>query len=270
MVCGGVIGDSLRSRLTRWGFDLFPAYRGTGACSSCLADDWREVRVKLLLTWRTRNAVGTVYGGSMNGAVDPVYMIMLMRILSREYVVWDKAATVQFRRPGRSTLYACFRLDERETESIIAELNERPVPERVYQVDLTDADGEVHASVTKTLRIQPPGALGIAPGGGWLIPATRGTPIATVRRNDGRATCFSAEHRPLAPRAALRSGQLAPHAVGLLAQQQRQVRVLPRHHGHRCRALRDGTQPELSVAIPAPAQYLTGAGQAAGVLSACC
>jgi hypothetical protein len=148
------MSESLRSRLTRWGFNLFPAYRGTGGRITYLAGDWREVRVKLPLTWRTRNAVGTIYGGSIYGAVDPVYMIMLMRILGRGYVIWDKAATVQFKRPGRSTLFACFTLDEPETESIKAELRERPALERTYTVDLTDADGVVHATVSKTLHIR--------------------------------------------------------------------------------------------------------------------
>ena len=57
-----------------------------------------EVRVKLPLNWRTRNYVGTIFGGSLYGAVDPVYMIMLMKVLGRDYVVWDKAASIRFRR----------------------------------------------------------------------------------------------------------------------------------------------------------------------------
>jgi len=148
------MSESLRARLTRWGFNLFPAYWGSGAHIIYLADDWREVRLKLPLTWRTRNAVGTIYGGSIYGAVDPVYMIMLMRILGPAYVVWDKVATVYFRRPGRSTLFARFTLPKQETESIRAELRERPALERTYTVDLTDAEGVVHATVTKTLHIR--------------------------------------------------------------------------------------------------------------------
>ena len=138
----------------RWGFNLFPAYRGTGARITYISDDFREVRVRLPLSWRTRNYVGTIFGGSLYGAVDPIYMIMLIRILGPGYTVWDKAATIRFRRPGRSTLYARFVLEEEEVRTI-RELAERsPSIDRVYNVDLADAGGLVHASVEKTVYIR--------------------------------------------------------------------------------------------------------------------
>src|SRR5215475_5393241 len=98
----------------RWMFNLFPAYRGTGGRVTYIAADFREVRVKLPLSWRTRNYVGTIFGGSLYGAVDPVYMIMLIRILGPGWTVWDKAATIHFRRPGRETLFARFVLGDEE------------------------------------------------------------------------------------------------------------------------------------------------------------
>src|SRR2546422_8429965 len=58
-------------------------------------------RSRLPLSWRTRNYVGTIFGGSMYGAVDPVYMVMLIKLLGPGYTVWDKAAAIRFRRPGR-------------------------------------------------------------------------------------------------------------------------------------------------------------------------
>ena len=148
------MSESFASRRLRWTFNLIPAYRGTGARVIYVASDFREVRVELPLSWRTRNYVGTIFGGSLYGAVDPVYMIMLIKILGPSYTVWDKAATIRFRRPGRSTLSAQFVLDEEEIRTI-RELAERhPSIDRVYQVDLADAVGLVHASVEKTVYIR--------------------------------------------------------------------------------------------------------------------
>src|SRR5690349_9957863 len=110
--------ESLASRFMRWKFNLYPAYRGSGGRVIYIAGDYREVRVKVPLSLRTRNLVGTIYGGSMYGAIDPMYMIMLMRLLGRDYIVWDKAATIHFRKPGRTALYATFRVEERELEAI--------------------------------------------------------------------------------------------------------------------------------------------------------
>jgi len=145
--------ESFKTKLRRWALNFIPAYRGTGGRVTYISDDYTEVHVRLPLSWRTRNYVGTIYGGSMYGAVDPVYMIMLIKLLGRDYVVWDKAASIRFRRPGRTTLRAKFVLDGSEAEAIKSELQGRKSIDRVYKVDLVDDAGKVHAQVEKTLYI---------------------------------------------------------------------------------------------------------------------
>jgi len=149
-----IMTESLRTRIARWGFNFFPAYRGTGARITSISSDWREVRIKLPLNWRTRNYVGTIYGGSMYGAADPIYMVMLIKVLGPEYVVWDKAASVRFKKPGTSTLSAKFVLTEEEISAIKDALNSAPSVERVYLVELVDAEGVVHATIEKTVYIR--------------------------------------------------------------------------------------------------------------------
>ena len=102
--------ESLRTFLYRLVFNLWPCYRGTGGRVTFIAADWSEVRVRLPLSWRTRNYVGTIFGGSIYAAVDPFFMIMLMHRLGPDYEVWDKAATIRFRKPGRTTSTATLAL----------------------------------------------------------------------------------------------------------------------------------------------------------------
>ena len=157
--------ESLRTRLQRWGFNWFPAYRGTGARITYIARDWREIRIRLPLSWRTRNYVGSLFGGSMYGGVDPIYMVMLIQNLGRGYVVWDKAASIRFRRPGRTTLHARFVLDPAELDAIRAALADAPATDRTYTVELVDAEGVVHATVEKTINIRRKKAAGDGSGG---------------------------------------------------------------------------------------------------------
>jgi acyl-coenzyme A thioesterase PaaI-like protein len=138
----------------RWGFNLFPAFRGTGARITYISGDYREMRVELPLSWRTRNYVGTIFGGSLYGAVDPHYMIMLIKILGPGYTVWDKAATIRFRKPGRGKLFAQFVISEEEVTEVRRLLETENSIDRVYNVDLTDSAGVVHASVAKTVYIR--------------------------------------------------------------------------------------------------------------------
>ncbi len=83
-----------------------------------IAPDWSEIRLDVPLSWRTRNYVGTIFGGSMYASIDPIYMIMLIRRLGPEFVVWDKAATIQFKKPGRETLRARFMVSDEELAAI--------------------------------------------------------------------------------------------------------------------------------------------------------
>jgi len=147
------MSESWRSRLARWRFNLFPAYRGTGGWVTFIRHDFMEVRIRLPLSWRTRNYVGTIYGGSIYGAVDPIYMLMLLWTLGPEYVVWDKAAAVRFRRPGRTTLYGSFTLTPGVLTEIRDELTRVPKLDRHFTVELADEAGVVHAIIEKTIHV---------------------------------------------------------------------------------------------------------------------
>ena len=148
------MAESWASRKMRWGFNLIPAFRGAGGRITYIAGDFREARVRLPLNWRTRNYVGTIFGGSLYGAVDALYMILLIKVLGPSYTVWDKAATIRFLKPGRGTLYARFLLEDEEIQTIRRLLETAPSVDRIYRVDLADAAGVVHAAVEKTIYIR--------------------------------------------------------------------------------------------------------------------
>jgi acyl-coenzyme A thioesterase PaaI-like protein len=151
------------TRWQRWWlqfrFNLFPCYRRTGARIDYVGPGGREVRVKLPLNWKTRGYWGTTFGGSMYGAVDPVLLVMLSRRLGPAYMVWDKAAKIEFKRPGRSTLYASFLLEDSDIADIKERLEQTRRIDRTYNVELRDAGGMVCAAIEKvvTIRRRDPG-----------------------------------------------------------------------------------------------------------------
>lgn len=134
--------------------NLWPAIRGTGQRITHVAPDWSEVRVKLPLNWRTRNYVGTIFGGSMYGACDPHFMLLLIHRMGPDYIVWDKSASIRFRKPGRGTLYATMRIPDEEVAVIKRILEEQEKVDRHYSVDLVDKEGAVHATVEKVVHVR--------------------------------------------------------------------------------------------------------------------
>jgi acyl-coenzyme A thioesterase PaaI-like protein len=144
----------ISNKLRCWSFYIFGCYRGTGGRLKYIAEDWSEVRLELPLSWRTRNYVGTIFGGSIYSAVDPIYMLMLIHRLGPEFVVWDKAAKIEFKKPGRETLHARFRIGDDELAAIRTALTTQRSVECTYVIELVDGSGTVCAQVEKLIYIR--------------------------------------------------------------------------------------------------------------------
>lgn len=104
--------------------------------------------------WWNRNYVGTHYGGSLYSMVDPFYMLMLIENLGGGYVVWDKSATIDFKRPGRGTVKASFRITEEQLDEIRGSLESAEKAEPTFRVEIVDSTGDVVAKAAKVLHIR--------------------------------------------------------------------------------------------------------------------
>jgi acyl-coenzyme A thioesterase PaaI-like protein len=145
---------ALKSRPRRLIFDLVPCYRRTGVKVIYISQNFREVRIKLPLNWKTRGYNDTTFGGSMYACIDPIYTTMIEWNLGKDYVALDKSASIEFRKPGKEALFSTFKLADGDIDAIRAELEDNEKADRVYDVDLTDSDGVVYASCRKTVQIR--------------------------------------------------------------------------------------------------------------------
>ena len=145
--------ESFKTWLRRLRFNLFPAFRGTGAKVVHIAEDLRTLRIKLPLNWRTRNIYGTMFGGAMYAATDPLYAILIKVGLGPGYIVWDKAGSIRYRKPGRAALYAECSVSDAELEALRARLVSEPSVDLEYEIELKDAEGTVHATIVRTIYV---------------------------------------------------------------------------------------------------------------------
>ena len=135
-------------------FNLWPVFRGAGIRVVEIAPDFRAATVELRMRLLNRNYVGTHFGGSLFSMTDPFFMILMMKSLGPDYVVWDKAGTVRFLKPARGTVTASFRLPEEEVAKAREMTATGAKYEPVFRVDIVDAAGNVVADVEKTLHIR--------------------------------------------------------------------------------------------------------------------
>jgi acyl-coenzyme A thioesterase PaaI-like protein len=145
--------ESRETRFRRFYFNFFPAYRRTGARITYIQSDYHEIHIKLGLNWKTRNYVGTIFGGSMFAAADPIYMVMLINILGTDYIIWDKSGEIRFVRPGTGTLTARFKLEKQQIEQIRQEVDDKKEGVFDFGVDFVNKEGKVTSRVTKKIYV---------------------------------------------------------------------------------------------------------------------
>ena len=143
-----------RATLLRWLLNLYPPYLGAGIRIQHISPDMRSVKVRMKLTRWNRNYVGTQFGGSLYSMVDPFYMLLLIEQLGSDYIVWDKAASIDFIAPGKTTVFAEFHIDD----ALLSDIRQQTASGKKYlphlQVDIRDGAGELVARVDKTLYVR--------------------------------------------------------------------------------------------------------------------
>src|SRR5258707_235244 len=134
--------------------NLYPPFLGAGIRIKRISDDLRTIEVEMPLRFFNRNYVGTHFGGSLYAMCDPFFMLILINNLGPDYIVWDKAATIRFKKPGTGLVKAIFHVPEERIEEIRAQVQAQGKVEPQFQALVKDADGNVIAEVDKLLYVR--------------------------------------------------------------------------------------------------------------------
>lgn len=145
---------TFRQRLMMRLVNLYPPYLGAGIRVHQPKDDAHRVVVRMGLHFWNRNLFGTQFGGSLYAMCDPIYLFIVSKNLGPAYQVWDKAAQIEFLRPGRGRVTATFVVPPERIEEIRAAADRGEKVEPVFTVDVVSDDGEVVARVTKRLWVR--------------------------------------------------------------------------------------------------------------------
>ncbi|WP_431125046.1 DUF4442 domain-containing protein [Flagellimonas flava] len=143
-----------KHQLLKHGFNFSPMYRRSTGKITHVSEDLLLVQMQLRLTYKNRNYVNSIFGGSMFSAVDPIPMVQLIHLLGPDYVVWDKSAEIRFKRPAKEHLYAEFSYTFEELQDIKSKVAEQNELEIVKTTQLTNADkSQVFCEVKKLIYV---------------------------------------------------------------------------------------------------------------------
>jgi len=144
----------IKKYLERFIFGIYPPYLGAGIKVKHISDDYRKIVVEMKLRFWNRNYVNTHFGGSLYSMVDPFFMLMLMKNLGPDYIVWDKSAKIAFKKPGKGKMRATFLIDDAMIKKIKSDVEQMNKIEPEFKVDIENEDGEIIASIEKLLYIR--------------------------------------------------------------------------------------------------------------------
>ena len=142
-----------KATLFRILFNLSPMYKRSCGKIIFASEDLHVVKIKIPLSYKNKNYVGSIFGGSLFAATDPIYMIQLMQILGKDYVVWDKKTDIKFRRPAYQHAFATFEFTTAEIEEIIQKVQSENEIDYTKKLYITDNNGTIFTDLDKTLYI---------------------------------------------------------------------------------------------------------------------
>jgi acyl-coenzyme A thioesterase PaaI-like protein len=134
--------------------NLYPPLLFSGIRTTHISADWRRVDVEMRLRWWNRNAVGTMFGGSLFTMVDPFYPLMLLHNLGPDYTVWVKSAEIDFVSPGRTVARATLRLTDETLAGIRAATADGGKYLPTFEILITDPEGNVITRVRKQVHVR--------------------------------------------------------------------------------------------------------------------
>ncbi|AKS41996.1 DUF4442 domain-containing protein [Wenzhouxiangella marina] len=134
--------------------NIWPPFLAAGIRVREISEDYSRVRVEMHLRWYNRNYVRTHFGGSLFAMTDPFYMLMYLERLGRDYLVWDRSASIDFLRPGRGKVMAEFHLDDQSINSAKAAASSGEPVLIEHEVDVVDEDGRTVARSHRTVYVR--------------------------------------------------------------------------------------------------------------------
>lgn len=149
----GLLFD-LRQRFLEKAINFYGPFVGAGVKLDEMTKDYRHAKVSMPLRFYNKNYMGTQFGGSLYSMVDPWYMLMLIKNLGRDYIVWDKGANIQFKKPGKGKVFAEFNLTQEVIDEIKAHVEVNTKMDYTFKVEVKDEKGVLICQIDKVVYVR--------------------------------------------------------------------------------------------------------------------
>ncbi len=134
--------------------NFYPPYIGAGIRVRSVSDGFRRIEVRMKMHWWNKNLFGTHFGGSLASMTDPFYVFILMMNLGKEYIIWDKASNIRYRRPGKGTVTCVFEMTAEQINGIKDQVEKSGKKDILLPLEIKNSKGEVVCELEKTVYVK--------------------------------------------------------------------------------------------------------------------
>jgi hypothetical protein len=133
---------------------LYPPYLGAGIKLKKVNEDFTRFEVQMKMTWFNKNIFGTHFGGSLYAMSDPFFVFIILNFLGKEYIVWDKSAKIEFKKPGKGTVKSVFEISREKLEKLKSDVDVKGKNTYTFTSEVTNSENNVIAIVEKEIYVK--------------------------------------------------------------------------------------------------------------------
>jgi hypothetical protein len=134
--------------------NFYPPYWGAGISVVAINDAYTQIDVQMKMRFWNKNLVGTHFGGSLYSMCDPFYMFILIQHLGKDYIVWDKSASIHFKKPGMGVVRASFHISLVEIVNIKTYVDTNGKGNFTFDTNIFNEKDEIVATVEKVIYVK--------------------------------------------------------------------------------------------------------------------
>ena len=110
--------------------------------------------VQMKLNFMNRNIYGTHFGGSLYSMCDPFYVFIVASHLKKDYIIWDKSASIEFVKPGKGKVQAVFEISKEKLQEMKEKADAGTQKNFFFETVITNQNNEVVAKVRKEIYVR--------------------------------------------------------------------------------------------------------------------
>ena len=133
--------------------NLWVPFLGSGIRVLSISPDLHSVDVVLRRRFWNQGPNGSHFGGSLFAMTDPFYPLLLSLNLGPGYIVWDKAASIRYRRPGMTDVFCHFILTPERLAQVRDAVDREGTHDATFSIDIVDTENNVVATAERTIYI---------------------------------------------------------------------------------------------------------------------